>query len=103
MLQHDSIPWRRILTSAPVNALSVCNFSRNFVFFFLLTNEPLFLNVFGYDIAKVRVIANVRIIAKVRVTAKVRIAKVRIIAKVQIITKVRIIAKVRIILKVRII
>ena len=53
MLQHDSIPWRRILTSAPVNALSVCNFSRNFVFFFLLTNEPLFLNVFGYNIAEV--------------------------------------------------
>ena len=53
VLQHDSIPWRRIVTSAPVNALNVCNFGRSFVFFFLLTNEPLFLNVFGYKIAEV--------------------------------------------------
>lgn len=53
MFQNDRIPWKNILLSVPVNALNVCNFARSYVFFFLLTSEPLFLNVFGFNIAQV--------------------------------------------------
>ena len=34
-------------------ALNVCNFARSFVFFLLLTNEPAYLNVFGFTLAEV--------------------------------------------------
>ena len=51
--QNDRVPWCKILMSMPVWALNVCNFGRSFVFFLLLTNEPAYLNVFGFTLAEV--------------------------------------------------
>ncbi|XP_064635986.1 vesicular glutamate transporter 2-like isoform X2 [Lineus longissimus] len=50
--QDEKIPWRAILTSVPVFALCVAHFARSWMFFLLLTNEPTYLNVFGYSIAQ---------------------------------------------------
>ena len=54
LLQNDKVPWASILTSMPVLALNICNFARSWVFFLLLTNEPTYLNTFGFTIAEVR-------------------------------------------------
>ena len=53
-LQNDKVPWTSILTSMPVQALNICNFARSWVFFLLLTNEPTYLNTFGFTLAEVR-------------------------------------------------
>ncbi|XP_071119923.1 vesicular glutamate transporter 3-like isoform X2 [Mytilus edulis] len=46
------IPWAQILTSLPVIALCICHFARNWIFVFMLTNEPYYLNNFGFSIAE---------------------------------------------------
>ncbi|XP_013399797.1 vesicular glutamate transporter 1 isoform X1 [Lingula anatina] len=48
----SKVPWRSILTSLPFWAICVCYFSRSWVFYLLLTNEPTYLNVFGFTIAQ---------------------------------------------------
>ncbi|CAD5111621.1 DgyrCDS915 [Dimorphilus gyrociliatus] len=50
--EDDQVPWKQIFLSLPVNALNLCNFARSFIFFLLLTNEPEYLNVFGFTIAE---------------------------------------------------
>jgi len=52
-VQKDAVPWKAIFTSLPVWALIVCNFARSFVFYMMLTNQPTYLNVFQFSMAKV--------------------------------------------------
>jgi hypothetical protein len=53
MSQNLRIPVKSILTSLPVYAICLCHFARSAIFFFLLTNEPTYLSVFGFPVAEV--------------------------------------------------
>ncbi|XP_074660699.1 vesicular glutamate transporter 3-like isoform X2 [Tubulanus polymorphus] len=50
--EDEPIPWKKILSSIAVVSLCVCHFSRNWMFFLLLTMEPAYLNCFGFTIAE---------------------------------------------------
>ena len=52
--QNIDIPWRAILTSLPVVAICLCHFAWHWVFILMLTNEPLYLNSFGFNLAEVK-------------------------------------------------
>lgn len=63
--ENEFVPWRSILTSLPVIAICLCHFVRHWVFSLMLTNEPLYLNEFGYNIAETGALASVPHVAKV--------------------------------------
>lgn len=50
--QNAKVPWKSIMTSLPVQALNICNFARNWVFYLMLTNEPLYLTMFGFTVVE---------------------------------------------------
>ncbi|XP_052801015.1 vesicular glutamate transporter 1-like [Mya arenaria] len=59
-----TVPWGAILTSLPVMAICLCHFVRHWVLGLMLTNEPLYLSQFGYNIAEAGALASVPHIAK---------------------------------------
>lgn len=50
--EHGKVPWGAIFTSLPVYALIICNFARSFVFYMLLTNQPMYFYVLRFTIAE---------------------------------------------------
>lgn len=55
--QAKNIPWRAILTSRPVYALFLANFTRSWVFAMVLTELPqYFADAFSLNVATVRTI-----------------------------------------------
>ncbi|KAL3842885.1 hypothetical protein ACJMK2_020860, partial [Sinanodonta woodiana] len=62
------IPWISILTSLPVYAICLCHFARQWVFILMLTNEPLYLSMFGYSLAETGVYASLPHISKTLMT-----------------------------------
>lgn len=50
--QINEIPWKSILTSLPVWAISCAHFARGWTFYLLLTNQPAFLNAFGFGVSE---------------------------------------------------
>jgi len=46
------IPWKSILFSLPVWSICLAHFARGWTFYFLLTNQPAFLNAFGFNITE---------------------------------------------------
>lgn len=63
--ENERVPWKEILTSLPVIAICLCHFVRHWVFSLMLTNEPLYLNEFGYNIATTGALASLPHVAKV--------------------------------------
>ncbi|KAK2157309.1 hypothetical protein LSH36_193g01035 [Paralvinella palmiformis] len=53
-ISHEDakVPWKCIMTSLPVHALNICNFARNWIFYLMLTNEPLYLTMFGFTVVE---------------------------------------------------
>lgn len=49
---NDKIPWKIILTSLPVWAICIAHFARGWTFYLLLTNQPAFLNAFGFGVTE---------------------------------------------------
>ncbi|XP_071099907.1 vesicular glutamate transporter 2.2-like [Haliotis cracherodii] len=50
--QESWLPWKRIITSPAVISICICHFARNWVFILMLTNEPFYLSLFGFNIAE---------------------------------------------------
>ena len=46
------IPWTSILLSLPVWAICSAHFARGWTFYLLLTNQPAFLNAFGFGVTE---------------------------------------------------
>lgn len=46
------VPWKIILKSLPVWAICVAHFARGWTFYLLLTNQPAFLNAFGFGVTE---------------------------------------------------
>jgi ACS family sodium-dependent inorganic phosphate cotransporter-like MFS transporter 6/7/8 len=46
------VPWKLILMSLPVWAICCAHFARGWTFYLLLTNQPAFLNAFGFSITE---------------------------------------------------
>ncbi|KAK3103573.1 hypothetical protein FSP39_020244 [Pinctada imbricata] len=63
--ENLQVPWKQILTSLPVIALCVCHFTRFWVFILMLTNEPYYLNMFGFSIAENGLYSSIPHIVKV--------------------------------------
>ncbi|KAL5006296.1 hypothetical protein ScPMuIL_015102 [Solemya velum] len=63
--QNEDIPWRKILTSLPVISVCICFFARYWTFILLLTNEPLYLSLFGISIAETGLFSSLPHILKV--------------------------------------
>lgn len=63
--ENVTVPWRQILTSLPVISICLCHFVRQWLFGFLLTNEPLYLSMFGFNMAETGLYASFPHIAKV--------------------------------------
>ncbi|KAL4225055.1 hypothetical protein ACF0H5_015749 [Mactra antiquata] len=63
--ENIEIPWRSILTSLPVLSICLCHFVRQWVLGLMLTNEALYLNEFGFNIAETGVLASIPHIVKV--------------------------------------
>ncbi|CAF0807251.1 unnamed protein product [Didymodactylos carnosus] len=52
LYEPKPVPWRAILTSLPVWAIAFAHFARGWTFYLLLTNQPAFLNAFGFSVAE---------------------------------------------------
>lgn len=63
--ENIDIPWRSIMTSLSVWSICLCHFAWHWVFILMLTNQPLYLNMFGFNIAETGFYASVPHIAKV--------------------------------------
>lgn len=50
--QNENVPWKSILTSLPVWAICIAHFARGWTFYLLLTNQPAFLNAFGFGVTE---------------------------------------------------
>ncbi|CAF1569431.1 unnamed protein product [Adineta ricciae] len=50
--EMSQIPWKSILTSLPVWAICCAHFARGWTFYLLLTNQPAFLNAFGFGVTE---------------------------------------------------
>ncbi|CAF3042791.1 unnamed protein product [Rotaria socialis] len=48
----DKVPWKAILISLPVWAICLAHFARGWTFYLLLTNQPAFLNAFGFGVTE---------------------------------------------------
>ncbi len=48
----SKVPWKLILISLPVWAKCCADFARRWAFYFLLTNQPAFLNAFGFGVTE---------------------------------------------------
>ncbi|CAF3051850.1 unnamed protein product [Rotaria sp. Silwood2] len=46
------VPWKTILISLPVWAICLAHFARGWTFYLLLTNQPAFLNAFGFGVTE---------------------------------------------------
>jgi ACS family sodium-dependent inorganic phosphate cotransporter-like MFS transporter 6/7/8 len=46
------VPWKLILLSLPVWAICCAHFARGWTFYLLLTNQPAFLNAFGFGVTE---------------------------------------------------
>ncbi|CAF5040870.1 unnamed protein product, partial [Rotaria sp. Silwood1] len=46
------VPWKIILISLPVWAICLAHFARGWTFYLLLTNQPAFLNAFGFGVTQ---------------------------------------------------
>jgi ACS family sodium-dependent inorganic phosphate cotransporter-like MFS transporter 6/7/8 len=46
------VPWKLILFSLPVWAICCAHFARGWTFYLLLTNQPAFLNAFGFGVTE---------------------------------------------------
>ncbi|KAI3379811.1 hypothetical protein SNEBB_005412 [Seison nebaliae] len=44
-------PWKEILTSLPVWSIALGQFARSWVFFLMLSNEPVYLSLFNFNLA----------------------------------------------------
>lgn len=63
--ENVNVPISSILKSLPVLAICFCHFTRHWVFTLMLTNEPLYLNQFGFNIAETGILAAIPHVAKV--------------------------------------
>ena len=50
--EMSKIPWKSILTSLRVWAICCGPFARGWTFYLLLTNQPAFLNAFGFGVTE---------------------------------------------------
>ncbi|UJR34335.1 hypothetical protein I4U23_021738 [Adineta vaga] len=50
--EMSKIPWKFILMSLPVWAICCAHFARGWTFYLLLTNQPAFLNAFGFGVTE---------------------------------------------------
>lgn len=50
--ENENIPWKSILKSLPVWSICCAHFARGWTFYLLLTNQPAFLNAFGFGVAE---------------------------------------------------
>ncbi len=48
----SKVPWKLILISLPVWAICCAHFARGWTFYLLLTNQPAFLNAFGFGVTE---------------------------------------------------
>ncbi|KAH3877308.1 hypothetical protein DPMN_001171 [Dreissena polymorpha] len=62
--ENVKIPWKSILTSLPVAAICLCHFVRQWILSLMLTNEPLYLSKFGFNIAEAGALASLPHVAK---------------------------------------
>lgn len=46
------VPWKLILLSLPVWSICCAHFARGWTFYLLLTNQPAFLNAFGFGVTE---------------------------------------------------
>ncbi|XP_067655169.1 vesicular glutamate transporter 2-like [Haliotis asinina] len=63
--QESWLPWKRIIISPAVISLCFCHFARNWVFILMLTNEPFYLSLFGFNVAENGVYSSLPHILKV--------------------------------------
>ena len=50
--EMNKVPWKLILISLPVWAICCAHFARGWTFYLLLTNQPAFLNAFGFGVTE---------------------------------------------------
>ncbi|CAF1225682.1 unnamed protein product [Rotaria sordida] len=48
----SKVPWKIILISLPVWSICLAHFARGWTFYLLLTNQPAFLNAFGFSVTE---------------------------------------------------
>lgn len=49
---YKDVPWKSILSSLPVWSICCAHFARGWTFYLLLTNQPAFLNAFGFGVTE---------------------------------------------------
>ena len=66
------VPWKLILLSLPVWSICCAHFARGWTFYLLLTNQPAFLNAFGFGVTENGTLGSLPHIMKVLVALSIQ-------------------------------